>query len=97
FSNLGNAKDKLLEGEFRSALDEVAKNEDVWKDTGSKLGAAMRDGLDTGFAAIQAGGFEAKLDELIGRAQEIGKERAAAQSAQAPLAGGGSAVIKPPV
>lgn len=97
FSNLGNAKDKLLEGEFRSALDEVAKNEDVWKDTGSKLGAAMRDGLDTGFAAIQAGGFEAKLDELIGRAQEIGKERAAAQSVQSPLAGGGNAVIKPPV
>lgn len=97
FTNLGSAKDKLLEGEFKGALDEVAKNQGVWKDTGEKLGNAMRDGLDTGFAAIQAGGFEAKLDQLIGRAQELGKERLAAEAAKGDLGGGTTPPPKPPV
>lgn len=97
FTNLGNAKDKLLDGQFSDAIAEVNKNQDVWKGTGERLGQAMRDGLDTGFGAIAAGGFESKLDNLIDRAQEIGKARIAAEAANGDLGGGGKPPPKPPV
>lgn len=72
------AKDLDLEGLKRA----FSANLDGWKEAGKKVGGALAEGLDYGFGAIQAGGFEAHLDAAITRAKEIGAERVKAQAQQ---------------
>lgn len=79
-STFGNAVQQvkaLFAGDFDKVLEIGAANLDNLKSTGARLGAALGEGLDTGFGAMMEGGFESKLDAAIDRAQEIGKERTA--------------------
>lgn len=96
FNNMAKQAAAAFKGDFAQVLEIGAAQIDNLKNTGTKLGEALGKGMDTGFAAIAAGGFEAKLDKLIGRAQEIGKERTSSPAgivgrAVAPPPGGGGA------
>ena len=95
FTNIAKQAAAAFSGDFAQVLEIGAAQLDNLKNTGTKLGEALGKGMDTGFAAIAEGGFEARLDKLIGRAQEIGKERASASvgspSPPPPAGGGGGA------
>lgn len=75
FSNAIGQVKAIFAGDFDKALALGAENLKNLKGTGVKLGNALGEGLDTGFGAMMEGGFESRLDKLIGRAQEIGKGR----------------------
>ena len=96
FTNIAKQAAAAFKGDFAQVLEIGGAQVDNLKNTGVKLGEALGKGMETGFAAIAAGGFEAKLDKLIGRAQEIGKARGAAGVAGDLMGGGPAAPPKPP-
>lgn len=87
----------VFSGDFSKAIEVGQSHLDNLKNTGSKIGNAFGEGLDTGFGAIMEGGLEARLNTAIDRAQELSRERGAGAAADLSgrTGGGGGAVVDP--
>lgn len=95
-TTFGNAVEQvraLFSGDFDKVLEIGAANLDNLRNTGTRLGNALGEGLDTGFGAMMEGGFESKLDAAIERAQEIGKDRTSGEGFSGFKNQGGAAPI----
>jgi ribosomal protein S20 len=78
FRQLGNAIDGIKELDAGKIKDAVAANLDGYKQAATGAGAAFSEAFNQEVLSQSEHGLEALLDKTIARAQEIGKERAAA-------------------
>lgn len=78
FRQLGNAIDGIKELDAGKIRDAVAANIDGYKQAATGAGAAFSEAFNQEVLSQSESGLESLLDKTIARAQEIGKERAAA-------------------
>lgn len=94
FNQLGKAMDAALNLDVDGIKAAATNAQAGYKKVGSDLGKVFNEGLEQEVLSQGRGGMEAKLDQWIARAQEIGKGRGVGQPEGA-LAGAGARGPKP--
>lgn len=97
FQQLGNAIQGAMNLDGEAILNAVKSNLAGWKEAGTDIGGTFGAAFAQEQLSQADSGLEALLDNYIKRAQEIGRERAAAAKLQGDLNPGGTPTIKPPV
>lgn len=97
FAQLGNAIDGIKELDAGKIKDAITSNLDGYKQAATNVGETFSKAFQAEILSQSDSGLESILDDWAKRAQEIGKERLAAQNQLGDLAGAGKRNVLTPV